>query len=104
MKPEYTEIPLVKNEEKKRFELRVQDHIAFIDYKETDNKIALTHTEVPLELEGQGVGNALVEKTLDYLENNAHMLLPLCPFVFAYIKKHPGWKRIIDPDFKKMEN
>lgn len=103
MKPEHKEIPLVKNEEKKRFELEVDDHMAFIDYKEKESKITLTHTEVPLGLEGKGVGNSIVEKTLDYLEQNNYVLIPLCPFVFAYIKRNPEWKRIIDPEFKKME-
>lgn len=100
MKPEYIEIPLIKNEDKKRFELEFERTIAFINYKERDGKITLTHTEVPLELEGKGTGNAIVEKTLDYLEQNNYTLVPLCPFVFAYIKRHPEWKRIIDPDFK----
>lgn len=104
MKPEHIEIPLLKNEEKKRFELEVEGRIAFIDYKEKESKITLIHTEVPLELEGKGVGNAIVEKTLNYIEQNNYVLIPLCPFVFAYIKRHTEWKKIIDPDFKKMEN
>lgn len=104
MKPEFIEIQLVKNEEKKRFELEVDQFIAFIDYKESDGKISLTHTEAPKELEGRGVANAVVEKTLDYIEQNNFTLVPLCPFVFAYIKRHPEWNKIIDPDFKKMEN
>lgn len=103
MKPEYAEIPLIKNEEKKRFEITVEGHTAFIDYKEREGKITLTHTESPLELEGKGAATALVEKTLEFIEKNHYTLVPLCPFVFAYIKRHPDWKRIVDPDFKQME-
>lgn len=104
MKEELVNIPLVKNEEKKRFELEIDGHIAFIDYKERDTKIWLIHTESPEELAGRGVGTALVEKTLSYLEENNYSLIPLCPFVFAYIKRHPEWKEIVDESFIEKFN
>jgi len=37
-----------------------------------------------------------------YLESNDYTLYPYCPYVFAYIKKHPEWKRIVDPTFPKF--
>ena len=57
--------------------------------------IYLTHTEVPRELEGKGIGSQLVEKTLQDIERQGLRLVPLCPFVAAYIKKHPEWRRIV---------
>ena len=55
----------------------------------------LVHTEVPPALAGKGVGNAIVEKTLHYLEENKLKLVPLCSFVSAYVKKHPEWKKLL---------
>ena len=103
MKPEFENIPLQNNEEQKRFELDVNEYTAFINYGGLGNQIALVHTEVPKELAGLGVGSALVEKTLQYIENQQKTLLPFCPFVFAYIKKHPEWKRIVDTKFKAYD-
>ncbi|WP_452221225.1 GNAT family N-acetyltransferase [Lacinutrix salivirga] len=100
MKSEYIDIPLVKNEDKKRFEIEIDGHFAFIDYKEYGSQIALVHTETDPELSGKGAAAAVVEKTLHYLEDNNIALLPFCPYVFAYIKKHPEWKRIVSPKFK----
>lgn len=60
----------------------------------------MIHTETDPELAGKGAASAVVEKTLHYLDDNNITLLPFCPYVFAYIKKHPEWKRIISPDFK----
>jgi len=100
MKTEYIDIPLVKNEDKKRFEIEIDGHYAFIDYKEPGNVIALVHTETEPELKGKGAASAVVEKTLQYLDDNDMKLLPFCPFVFAYIKKHPEWKRIVSTKFK----
>lgn len=103
MKEEYIELLLVKNEENHRFELEVDGYKAFIDYQERNNIIRLIHTESPEELSGRGVATALIEKTLVYLEENKYELVPLCPLVFAYIKKHPEWKRIVSPIFKGFD-
>tara|TARA_R110002020_G_scaffold81120_2_gene201805 strand:- start:289 stop:606 length:318 start_codon:yes stop_codon:yes gene_type:complete len=100
MKPIFKDIPLIKNEEKRRFQLEIGGHYTFTNYGEFGNQIALVHTETEPELEGQGAASALVEKTLGHLEENNIQLLPFCPFVFAYIKKHPEWKRIVSKKFK----
>jgi hypothetical protein len=52
MKPEFENIPLVKNETKKRFEIEVNGHFAFINYGEREHQIALVHTEAEPELAG----------------------------------------------------
>lgn len=104
MKEEYHELPLYKNNEKQRFELEVDGFMSFIDFQEDDQIIKLIHTESPEELSGRGVAKALVEKTLNYLEENAYQLVPLCPYVFAYIKRHTEWKRIVTADFTGFEN
>ena len=104
MKAEFENIPVVKNEENNRFELIVDGYTAFIDYKERNDVITLIHTESPEELAGRGVATALIEKTLAYIEDNAYNLVPLCPLVFAYIKRHPAWARIVRADFKEKFN
>ena len=43
---------------------------------------------------------SIIEKTLDYIERNNSKLIPLCPMVVAYIKRHPEWKRIVDESVK----
>ncbi|MFC0518141.1 GNAT family N-acetyltransferase [Mucilaginibacter angelicae] len=91
----YEEIPLVNNEAIHNFELTVEGHRAFIDYKKKDDKIYLIHTEVPVELEGKGVASAIVEKAFDYIEQNNLKLIPLCVYVASYLKRHPEWNRIL---------
>lgn len=102
MKAEYIDLPLVKNETGHQFELTVEGHTAIIVYKESGSKIWLIHTEAPAELEGKGVATALIEKTLAYLEENHYTLVPLCPLVVAYLKRHPEWKRIVDPSVTNL--
>lgn len=99
MKTEFESVPLVKNESKKRFEIEIDGHFAFINYGETENQIALVHTEAEPELAGTGAAAAVVEKTLEYIRESSKKLLPFCPYVFAFIRKNPEWKAIVDDKF-----
>lgn len=96
MNEEYVGLPLVKNQVARRFELKVGSYTTFIDYKEHDKKIWLIHTESPEELKGKGTATAAIEKALSYIEENGYKLIPLCPLVAAYLKRHPEWDRTLD--------
>jgi len=84
------------NEDKKRFEMEVDGHIAFIEYILTNDKVMfLTHTEVPKSLGGKGIGSSIVEKALSYIKEHNYTLAPLCPFVAKYLVKNPEWQSIL---------
>lgn len=91
---------LIDNTERKRFELVADSHTAFIEYMIMGGKIFLTHTEVPKALEGKGIGSAIVKLALEETEARGLKLVPLCPFVAAYIKRHPEWDKILAEDVK----
>lgn len=95
MAANYNDLPLVNNTKEHRFELVVEGYTAFIEYYQTPSHITLTHTEVPEELEGKGVGSAIVLKTLEYIEQHQWKLVPVCPFVVAFLKRHPEWNRVL---------
>jgi hypothetical protein len=86
---------LINNEVAKRYEFQVEDQLAFVEYIKTKDKIFLTHTEVPTPLEGKGIGSSLIKLTLEDVDAKGLTLVPLCPFVAAYIKRHPEWKRLV---------
>lgn len=87
---------LFHNEEENQFEFHIETFIPKIEYIRNNVSVYyLTHTEVPVELEGKGVGKQLVEKVLTEIENMGSKMVPICPFVAAYIRRHPEWKRII---------
>jgi predicted GNAT family acetyltransferase len=89
-------IPQIRdNEELKRFELEIQGKVAFIEYIKAQDNIYLTHTEVPMGLEGKGIGSMIIGQVLEEVKANKWALVPLCPFVAAYLKRHPEWKEIL---------
>jgi predicted GNAT family acetyltransferase len=92
----YKNLELVNNTTARQFELNVEGSTAIIEYKQTPSKMFLLHTEVPPQLEGRGVGTAIIEKALQFIEAHHYKLVPLCPFVLAYLQRHPEWKRLVD--------
>jgi len=101
MKPELQDILLIDNSGSHRFELAVNHATAFMEYGDRAEAIALFHTEVPPQLEGQGIGSALVEKVLAEVERRQRQLIPLCPFVTSYLKRHPEWQRLVAPGYQR---
>jgi predicted GNAT family acetyltransferase len=56
---------LIDNTDENQYEFHVGKYIPKIEYIKTNNgEIYLTHTEVPVVLEGQGIGSQLAEKVL----------------------------------------
>ncbi len=87
---------LINNEEKKQYEFIIEGHTPRIEYILTkDNKIYLTHTEVPKSLEGKGIASDLVSQTLSAVEASGRKLVPMCPYVAQYIKRHPEWIKLV---------
>lgn len=87
---------LINNTKNKQYEFHIEGYIPLIQYIiSNNNEIYLVHTEVPVEIEGQGIGSQLVEQVLEDIEHKQLRLVPLCPFVAGYIRKHPEWKRIV---------
>ncbi|MEL7221943.1 MAG: GNAT family N-acetyltransferase [Bacteroidota bacterium] len=90
-----TTYKLIDNEAQKRYEFHIDGHKAILEYIKVKDKIYLTHTEVPKALGGQGIGSQLVLQVLQLIDEQHLTLVPLCPFVAMYIKRHPEWRRVV---------
>ncbi|WP_338811878.1 GNAT family N-acetyltransferase [Bernardetia sp. Wsw4-3y2] len=87
---------IYQNGDKKRFEWNVEGKTAFIEYiLNNQDEIFLTHTEVPQELEGKGIGSKLVKAVLDYIKEENWTVYPTCPFVGSYIKKNEEYQSLV---------
>jgi uncharacterized protein len=78
-----------------RFELEVEGHVAATYYKIEDGVITFLHTEVPPELGGKGVGSRLIKGALDQVRARGLKVIAQCPFVKAYIEKHPEYADLV---------
>jgi len=82
-----------QNDEKnRRFHANVEGHEATIEYVRMGDAYNLLHTFVPEELRGRHVGEDLVRGTLDQIKAQGATFLPTCPFVQAFLKRHPEYQ------------
>jgi predicted GNAT family acetyltransferase len=79
----------VDNAAESRFEVVVDGARAELVYRRTGKRLVLIHTETPDELEGRGVGSALVRAALDTAARAGLTLVPRCPFARAWLERHP---------------
>ena len=80
---------VVDNPSQSRFEIVEDSGIAVLEYREQDGKLALVHTGVPKEMEGNGYGGALVKAAIEKARAGELQVLPYCPYAKAWIEKHP---------------
>jgi predicted GNAT family acetyltransferase len=86
---------IVDNHAQHQFELKVDGHLATAHYEIDGNVIRFMHTEVPPELGGRGVGSQLVQGALDQVRAAGLKVIAECPFVKAWIGKHPAYQDLL---------
>lgn len=79
-----------------RFEVLLENgQTAYLNYNEFDNSLNLSHTYVPKSFEGKGIAAAIVKIALDYARKNNLSIIPSCPYVAAYIERHPEHRDLV---------
>jgi predicted GNAT family acetyltransferase len=70
--------------------------VASAFYKVRATTWILIHTEVDEGHSGQGIGSAVARFALDDVRAKGGRVVPICPFVAAFIKRHPEYQDLID--------
>ena len=87
---------IVDNQPELRYEVWAGDRLAgTIRYTREGDVVTLVHTEVDPAFEGKGLGSILVAGALDDVRAQGKLVHPLCPFVAAYIKRHPEYADVV---------
>jgi uncharacterized protein len=90
------EIVVQDNPDEQRYELLVDGSLlGALQYRRRPDAVALIHTEVSPSLEGRGLGARLVGGALDDIRARGLQLVPICPFVRAYIRRHPDYADLV---------
>ena len=79
-----------------RFELRDGDEVVgFLVYRLRDDHITLVHTEVDPAHGGHGYAAQLAKGALDDARERGLTVVPSCPYVASYIRKHPAYADLV---------
>ena len=85
--------------ERSRYELRVAGELAgFLTYHLRGQAISLNHTEVEPHFQGKGLATHLARFSLDDARKRGLAVLPFCPYVNSWIRKHPEYEDLVPSD------
>lgn len=86
-----THITIDRNDGANRYELKLDGELAgFSEYRATPGRVTFHHTLVFPEHEGKGLGSRLAKHVLDDAVARGDTVVPECPFIAAYLRRHPG--------------
>lgn len=80
------------NEAARRYELDTPHGLAIAAYRDQGGSRVFTHTEVPPQDEGQGLGAKLVRAALDDTKARGLKIVPACSFVETFVRRHPEYR------------
>jgi predicted GNAT family acetyltransferase len=91
-------ITVTEAAERHRYELRDgEDVIGVLSYRLPDDQhVDLVHTEVDEAYGGRGLAGRLVAYAIADISAKAKRVIPHCPYVQSWLKKHPGYADITD--------
>lgn len=88
-------LPIRDDAARSRFELEAGGVTAFMNYQRSSNVISLDHTETPVAARGRGLASQLVKGVLDEVRSRGLKIVPRCPFVRAYVERHPEYRNLL---------
>ena len=100
MKTDLDTVVIENNSADQRFEAKVGRYLAVVEYQRGGDIIVFTHTEVPEELEGQRIAGKLDHAALEYARAQQLTVVPLCPFVASYIRRHQEYIDLVHPQYR----
>jgi predicted GNAT family acetyltransferase len=86
--------PILLNLDEHRFEIRVDQQVAFLLFRLRGVRLSLIHIEVPPNLQHQGLADALARTALEYARNHSLSVKAICPFVVKFLAKHPEFQDV----------
>ena len=94
---------LADHPEINRFELRAGDDqvAAYSEYNVLKGALLFTHTEVLPEYEGRGLGSKLAAFALDEARRRGVHVIPVCPFIAAFLRKHPEYHDLVTAESRR---
>ncbi|MFF2373721.1 GNAT family N-acetyltransferase [Streptomyces xiamenensis] len=69
----------------------------FTAYRDLDAQRVFYHTEIDGAFAGQGLGPQLVQQALADVRASGMRIVPVCPYVAKFLKRHDEFADITDP-------
>jgi uncharacterized protein len=97
-------VTVTDNPAQQRFEAHVGPYLAVAEYERHGTAIIFTHTEVPASIEGRGIAGQLAHTALEQVRAEGLTVIPRCPYIAAYIRRHPEYAALVPPAYRVRAN
>ena len=87
--------PAAHDAEAGRFTVRVDGHLAELDYRIQAGRLTIAHTGVPQAIGGRGVAATLVRAALDYARSEGLRVVPASSYAALYVRRHPEYADLV---------
>jgi predicted GNAT family acetyltransferase len=84
------------NRARQRFELEIDGHIAFADYRRQGTRLVIPHVEAALPLRGTGAASTLMKGIMEIARREEWKVVPLCGFASAWLRRHKAYHDLLD--------
>ena len=91
------DVSTVRNDELHRYELRVGGKLAVqVRFIDRPGHIDFIHTDTAEQFQGQGLAKVLAHFALDDVVASGKRIIPNCPFMYRYLRKHESYHQYVD--------
>ena len=88
-------LTVIDNTAEGQYEVHVGGEVAVLTYERRGKRITFFHTGVPPTLEGHGIAGLLARTALEAARADGLEVVPLCPYVSAYIRRHQEYLPLV---------
>ena len=87
------------NAAQSQFEIHVGgERAGLVRYNLREGTLTLIHTEVGDKFQGLGLASRLARAVLDSARERGLAVLPYCPYIAGWIRKHPDYRDLVPED------
>jgi len=91
------DVSTARNDALHRYELHVGGQLAVqVRYIDRPGHVDFIHTETAEKFKGKGLAGVLVHFALDDVVAAGKRIIPHCPYIYRYVRKHDSYTQCID--------
>jgi predicted GNAT family acetyltransferase len=96
MSPPDQPVTVADQPAREQYEIELDgERVGRLTYRLAGGMITHRHTEIDPSVGGRGLGSALVRFALDDARARGLTVMPACPFVAAFIVRHPEYEELV---------
>ncbi|GGK19812.1 hypothetical protein GCM10007962_12420 [Yeosuana aromativorans] len=86
---------LIDNDFLRQFEIKIDDHLAKIEYSLQERKIFLTKLVIPDDINSENFSNEFLTAVFEQIEDRNLSIVPTSPEIAKFVRKNRKYKRML---------